>query len=89
MYISCISVRWSNLHLIHWDRVIIDHRNLGNIRCGTVRGDAITALRADSRVSVVEQEGSEEPLSTHVQQGLCDFLEIRGDLLADAYYKVD
>ncbi len=84
-----IYFRWSNLHMIHWDRVIVDHRNVGNIRCGTVRGDAIVALKTDSRVSVVEQGSENASLSNNALQDLCNFLEIRSDLVSDAYFKVD
>ena len=81
--------RWSNLHLIHWDRVIIDHRNLNNIRRGTVRGDVIVSLRSDSRISVVEQESPDIPLSMRTMQDMCDFLEIRSDSIAETYTKLD
>lgn len=68
---------------------MIDHRNLGNIRCGTVRGDAIVSLRADSRVSVVEQEAEDTPLAVSALRDLSDFLDIRSDVLGDAYSKLD
>ena len=88
--IGCCDIgRWSNLHLIHWDRVVIDHRNLGNIRCGTVRGDAIVSLRADSRVSVVEQEADDMPLTLSALHDFSAFLDIRSDVLDDAYCKLD
>lgn len=77
------------MHLIHWDRVIVDHRNLSNLRCGTVRGDAIVSLRADSRVSVVEQESPRFSLAPGVLQDLSHFLDIRSDVLSDAYMKLD
>lgn len=68
---------------------MIDHRNLSNIRRGTVRGDAIVSLRADSRVSLIEQEAEGSPLSLSTLQDLSDFLEIRSDMLSDAYSKLD
>jgi hypothetical protein len=47
------------------------------------------SLKADSHVSVVEQESEELPLSTHMLQDLSDFLNIRSDVLSAAYGKYD
>ncbi len=35
----------SNLHLIHWAGIIVDHhQQFHHLRCGTARGDSITRL---------------------------------------------
>ena len=44
----------SNLHLIAWERVVIDQANLSGIRCGSARGDAVRSLTAATTISIVE-----------------------------------
>ena len=45
--------RKSNLHLLRWNRVVLDYSPDVNISLGSLRGNALRTLNAGSKIAVV------------------------------------
>lgn len=55
----CYRYERSNLHLIEWAYVLLDHHNqYHHVRCGTARGDSISQLNIRStgrKISIIDR----------------------------------
>eukprot|EP00607_Mallomonas_marina_P008707 CAMPEP_0182424864 /NCGR_PEP_ID=MMETSP1167-20130531/11131_1 /TAXON_ID=2988 /ORGANISM="Mallomonas Sp, Strain CCMP3275" /LENGTH=526 /DNA_ID=CAMNT_0024604999 /DNA_START=79 /DNA_END=1659 /DNA_ORIENTATION=+ len=54
------NIEKSNLHLLRWNRVILDHSVRTNIRLGSLKGDAIRTLFARSKMAVLTENEEED-----------------------------
>ena len=62
--IDACMVEISNLHLIHWRHVVVDEgEDIGKLRAGTARGDAVRGLHAHTRTATALVATEEAPLS--------------------------
>lgn len=77
--------RLSNLHLISWDRVILDQASQNGIRRGTARGDSAGALIATSMFYVLHIEKDKVSYSSTAFRDIGNLMDIHSSQLDDIH----
>jgi hypothetical protein len=75
--------RVSNLHLILWERVVIDQVGQTGIRCGTARGSAVAALEAATSVCVAQIDAKSS--ATTLLRDIGNLLDMPSDVVEESH----
>lgn len=71
------------MHLICWERVLIDQAGQTGIRCGTARGAAVAALETATMLSVVQLDENSSTKTTLRDIG--NLLDIPSNVIEESH----